>query len=187
MTRRTGFTCFGAPRVLPTTNFLAGTQLFSLRNCQILHVFQRPKRACMRGDRAAQGHTSGSRRVAIGIDSGAEIPVWPETLHSEVETHSTQQSLSGEAYWAPGDLKEPSVKNLGIRNYSIEAYGHTFTHTPNICQIRKPLLAVSGLNDKGWGVHFMSKEGAWMEHRQTSTFINFKRTGVFLQGNTGSF
>ena len=79
--------------------------------------------------------------------------------------------------WAPGDLKEPSVKNLGIRNYSIEADGHTFTHTPNICQIRKPLLAVSGLNDKGWDVHFMSKEGAWMEHRQTSTFINFKRTG----------
>ena len=69
------------------------------------------------------------------------------------------------------------MKNLGIRNYSIEADGHTFTHTPNICQIRKPLLAVSGLNDKGWDVHFMSKEGARMGHRQTSTFINFKRTG----------
>ncbi len=121
--------------------------------------------------------TSGSRRVAIGIDSGAEIPVWPETLHSEVESQSTQQSLSREAYWAPGDLKEPSVKNLGVRNYSIEVDGHAFRHMPNICHIRKPLLAVSGMNDQGWDVHFMSREGAWMEHRQTSTFINLKRTG----------
>ena len=69
------------------------------------------------------------------------------------------------------------MKSLGARNYSIEADGYTFTHTPNICQIRKPLLAVSGLNDQGWDVHFTLEEGAWMEHRQTSTFINFKRTG----------
>ena len=46
--------------------------------------------------------TSGSRRVAIRIDSGAEIPVWPETLHNEVETQSTQKSLSGEAYLGSG-------------------------------------------------------------------------------------
>ena len=45
---------------------------------------------------------SGSRRVAVGIDSGAEIPVWPETLHNKVETQSTQKSLSGEAYLGSG-------------------------------------------------------------------------------------
>ena len=49
-------------------------------------------------------------------------------------------------------------------------------HRPHICNVRRPLLAVAGLNDCGWDVYF-TLEGAWMEHRESGVIVSFKRIG----------
>ena len=33
------------------------------------------------------------------------------------------------------------------------------------------------MNDNGWDVHFMSMEGAWMEHRESGHIASFERVG----------
>ena len=43
--------------------------------------------------------------------------------------------------------------------------------------MRKPLLAVADLNDRGWDVHFMSKKGAWAQHTETDDVVTFQRVG----------
>ena len=49
-------------------------------------------------------------------------------------------------------------------------------HRPHICNVRRPLLAVSNLNDNGWDV-FFTLEGAWMENRKTNQIVSYVRLG----------
>ena len=121
------------------------------------------------------GYLSGE--ILIGVDSGAEIPVWPTTLCDQVPTIESEESRSGVRYWAPGDLYAPSIPNEGTRTLHLEAQGRERILKTNICPVRRPLLSVSWLNDKGWDVHFMSREGAWMEHRATGEITSFQRNG----------
>ena len=44
------------------------------------------------------------------------------------------------------------------------------------CAVRRPLLAVADLNDRGWDVHFMAKHGAWAEH-PSGDVVSFQRVG----------
>ena len=112
----------------------------------------------------------------MGIDPGAEISVWPSKLHDHVALEATEESKSGVMYWGPSDLTAPSIKNEGKRAYQLDVGGKTLTHRPHICNVRRPLLAVSNLNDNGWGV-MSTLEGGWMEHRATETIISFNRVG----------
>ena len=116
-------------------------------------------------------------KISIGVDSGAEISVWPLTLRSEIPLQPTEESKQGVAYWAPGDLKSPSIRNLGTREYLLKAAGQSMSHRPTICEVRRPLMSVAALNDNGWDVHFMAKNGSWAEHVQSETFLNFIRRG----------
>ena len=44
------------------------------------------------------------KTVIIGLDSGAEITLWPPRLCPEVKTEESAESRSGVKYWGPGDL-----------------------------------------------------------------------------------
>lgn len=116
-------------------------------------------------------------KISIGVDSGAEISVWPLQLRPDVPVQPTNESRQGVSYWAPGDLQGPSIKNLGTRAYKIKAGGQSMDHRPTICEVRRPLMSVAALNDNGWDVHFMNKTGSWAEHVKTGTFLNFRRRG----------
>ena len=43
--------------------------------------------------------------------------------------------------------------------------------------VRKPLLVVCDLNDKGHDVHFMASGHAWVEHSETGEITVFQRSG----------
>ena len=59
-------------------------------------------------------------RVTIGLDSGAEISVWPPELCPDVETQQSDASRSGRKYYAPGDNVLPSLPDLCSRSYRLK-------------------------------------------------------------------
>ena len=59
--------------------------------------------------------------IRVGIDSGAELSVWPTSLHPEVETEETWESKQGVAHWAPGDKKKPTIADRGVGRYRLKA------------------------------------------------------------------
>jgi len=67
----------------------------------------------------------------IGIDSGAEIPIWPNDLHAEVMIESSPESLSGVKYWGPGDIIAPSIADRGICRYIFDICGGTLIRSKN--------------------------------------------------------
>eukprot|EP00974_Lingulodinium_polyedra_P048109 4619264-Lingulodinium_polyedra.AAC.1 len=79
-------------------------------------------------------------------------------------------------YYGPGDLDRPSLANLGQRRYQIRVDGVERVMKTHVVPVRKPLLAVCDLVDKGRDVHF-TKEASYAEHRDTGERIYFVRRG----------
>ena len=117
------------------------------------------------------------RTVRIGVDSGAELSVWPEGLFAETPLVPNDDSAAGVMYWGPGDIDQPSIRDLGSRSFELLIGGKARQMKPHIAQVRKPLLAVCDLNDKGHDVHFMCDGRAWAEHRATGEVTQFERVG----------
>ena len=117
------------------------------------------------------------RTVRIGVDSGAELTVWPEKLFPEVPIEPNEESKAGVKYWAPGDIDQPTIPDLGCRSYDLLVGGEPRSVKPHVAPVRKPLLAVCDLNDKGHDVHFMHDRRAWAEHHVTKQITKFERVG----------
>ena len=118
-----------------------------------------------------------TRTVVIGVDSGAELTVWPADLLPGVPTMETAESRAGVYYWGPGDTTKPTIPDLGKRNYTMMVNGAHRNLTVHVAPVRKPLLAVADLNDKGHDVHFMADGRAWAEHKTSGAITKFRRVG----------
>ena len=117
------------------------------------------------------------RSVTIGVDSGAELSVWPEDLYDDVETKPTPESIAGVRYWGAGDREQPSIPDKGKRCYELSVNGEARKMTARVAPVRKALLAVCDLNDRGHNVHFMADGRAWAEHATTGARTPFTRRG----------
>ncbi|CAK0868056.1 unnamed protein product, partial [Prorocentrum cordatum] len=69
---------------------------------------------------SAVSYSRSDPRVTIGLDSGAEITVWPPELVPEVPTKDSPESRRGVKYYGPGDTVAPSLPNLGKRVYELD-------------------------------------------------------------------
>jgi len=115
--------------------------------------------------------------VTVGIDSGAEVSVWPRDLRPEVPMEETSQSRAGVMYYGPGDTVSPSIRNLGRRIYTGQVEGNRRTLRMNICDARRPLVAVCDMNDAGHDVHMMANGTHWAERAETGEVTRFHRRG----------
>ena len=87
------------------------------------------------------------QKIRIGVDSGAEVIVWPIHLCSHVPT--VKDKLAGTGYWAPGDHEEPSIVDQGHRCYELERRDHaSLIFHPRIAPVRGPLVSVADMNDR---------------------------------------
>ena len=118
------------------------------------------------------------RRVRIGVDSGAELIVWPSDLCPEyAELVPNDASRNGICYWAPGDLEYPSIPDEGTRTFKLLIDDEPRTISPHIAPIRKPLISVADMNDKGHDVFFPSVGSAMAMHRASGAMTRIQRTG----------
>ena len=107
-----------------------------------------------------------TKRVTLGLDSGAELTVWPPGLAPEVDALPSVESIRGVKYYGPGDTKSPSLPNLGRRRYGLDIGGFRRHANVNIVPVRKPLLAMCDLEDHGRDVYIVSGK-RWAQHRET--------------------
>ena len=135
-------------------------------------------------DTPSIGPIGEDKRVAITVDSGAELTVWPSSLcPGAAATRPSEASARGVKYWGPSDTTEPTIPDEGERTYTIKVPGGgARTIKANIAPIRKPLLAVADLNDKGHDVFFMAgRRGqpgrAYAEHVESGEVTPFIRRG----------
>ena len=77
----------------------------------------------------------------------------------------------------PGDKTEPTIPDLGSREYELVTQQGRRKVKVHVAPVRRPLLAVSQLNDKGWDCHFMANGHAWVEHSTTEEITVFERVG----------
>ena len=119
--------------------------------------------------------TTNSKLISVGIDSGAEITVWPPELAPETPTEESESRL-GVKYFGAGDKNGPTLVNHGRRRYVVKVGGLERILKAHVVPVRKPLLAVCDLLATGHDVHFTEK-GSWVEHRRTGEVINFVRRG----------
>ena len=61
------------------------------------------------------GRSDSMGRVSLGLDSGAEITVWPPGLYPQVITQGNASSRKGAKYFGPGDTTHPTLPDLGSR------------------------------------------------------------------------
>jgi len=114
------------------------------------------------------------KMVRIGVDSGAEISVWPPELVPEVPIQDSPQK--GIKYYGPGDVNGPTLENLGQRKYQLMMGTVKRVAKMNIVKVRKPLIALCDIIDHGHDVYFVDGV-AWARHRATGEIINFTRRG----------
>ena len=120
--------------------------------------------------------TEKPKLISVGIDSGAEITVWPPELAPETPTEESDESRSGVKHFCPGDKNGPTLVNLGRRRFTIKVGGIKRILKAHVVPVRRPLQAVCDLLATGHDVHFTA-EGSWAKHRTTGDVINFVRRG----------
>ena len=101
--------------------------------------------------------TTNSKLISVGIDSGAEITVWPPELAPETPTEESDESRVGVKYFGPGDKNGPTLVNHGRRRYVVKVGGLERILKAHVVPVRKPLLAVCDLLATGHDVHFTAK------------------------------
>ena len=80
---------------------------------------------------------SQNRRVRLGVDSGAELTVWPSDLFPEMAPlQPNDASRKGVCYWAPGDLEHPSIPDEGTRVFHLNVAGEQRVLSPHNAPVR---------------------------------------------------
>ena len=83
----------------------------------------------------------------------------------------------GVCYWAPGDLEHPSIPDEGTRVYHLKVVGEQRTLAPHIAPVRKPLISVADMNDKGHDVIFSRGGQAVAVHRESGAVTCITHVG----------
>ena len=122
----------------------------------------------------------GPRKVSIGVDSGAGVTIWPKSLCSDYPTRASEASKAGVQYAGAG-AGSRAIKNEGERVMKLQlAGGDQRAMRTAVGEVRKPLLAVSGMVDAGHDVHFLASGESFAVHKETGTITKFvRRRGVF--------
>ena len=120
--------------------------------------------------------------MKVGVDSCAGISVLPSTMCQDYPLESSAQSRAGVEYYPAG--VNTSVKDLGNRTLSCNVEGSARRMRFHVCEVRKPLLAVSAMVDAGHDVHF-SKDGSYAYHRGTQECTRISReNGIYVMEAT---
>ena len=113
------------------------------------------------------------------IDSGAGISVWPRDLCNDGRpTKPTAESLAGVGY-APAGAQSTLIRDEGQRNFvMVDRNGQRTQINPRIAGVRKPLVSVADLNDRGFDVVFPAtsrRTAAYARHIDGTTTLTFDR------------
>ena len=115
--------------------------------------------------------------VTMGLDSGAEVTVWPPELFPQVATEESPESRRGVKYFGPGDRETPSLPNLGRRRYDLKIGDLKRSANVNVVPVRKPLLAMCSVMDAGHDLHFECGGRCYAKHTRTGEEIEIRRRG----------
>ena len=110
--------------------------------------------------------------LKVGVDSCAGISVLPHTLCTDYPLEETEQSRAGTEYFPAG--VGTSIKDLGNRTLHCDMDGKARRMRFHVCEVRKPLVAVSAMVDAGHDVHF-SKSGSYAHHHGTKEYTKTSR------------
>ena len=122
------------------------------------------------------GRSDSEGRVSLGLDSGAEVTVWPPDLYPQVITQENASSRKGIKYFGPGDTKHPTLPDLGSRRYELDIGGVKRFANVHVAPVRKPLLALCDLEDHGHDIFFVGGK-RWAKHRVSGEVIPIQRRG----------
>ncbi len=123
-------------------------------------------------------------RVMLGVDSGAGVSVWPTKLCDDYPTRQTAASRSGTSY-ASAQAGSSAIVNRGERTLELHVGSEARAFKAQVCDVRKPLLSVSEMNDAGHDVHFLTATAtsagrAFAVHNVSGQITPFVRSkGVF--------
>ena len=100
--------------------------------------------------------TAAGEIVSIGVDSCAGTTVWPNELCDDTPTEASPSSRAGRQF-VPASKDGPRLPDRGRRKYVLKdrSNGTLRSINVNVTDVKKPLLAVADLNDKGYDVHFL--------------------------------
>jgi hypothetical protein len=120
------------------------------------------------------------RRVRLGIDSGAAVTVWPTKLCDDYPTEATRESTSGVKYF-PAGAGSSGISGRGSRKYRMmDKFGQDVSMTVHVADVRKPLVSVADINDKGLDVILPADGNARIVDNKTGKEITIERSnGVF--------
>ena len=121
--------------------------------------------------------------MRVGVDSCAGVSVWPKDLCDDVVTEETAESRAGVGY-LPAGAGSAGIRDLGRRAYKLRTIsdGRVRDSRFRVAEVRKPLLAVSEMNDAGLDVHFYAdpKKGAFAVSSTSGEILKLERNrGVF--------
>jgi hypothetical protein len=125
---------------------------------------------------SAVSYSRSDPRVTIGLDSGAEITVWPPELVLEIPTEDSPESRRGVKYYCPGGTVAPSLPNLGERVYESDIGGVRRHANVQIVPVRKPLSAQCDFEDHGHDVFFVDGR-RWARRRESGEVLEMHRRG----------
>ena len=117
------------------------------------------------------------KRVRIGVDSGAGVTAWPRDLCDDYPTRATPESRAGFEY-VPAGKGSKGITDLGERVYDLTSdSGQRMNMKVHVCDVRKPLLSVAEMNDRGLDVHFYAdkSKGAFCEHPSSGARASIER------------
>ena len=118
---------------------------------------------------------SGQRRVRIGVDSGAGVTVWPSGLCDDYPTIATPESRAGVQYM-PAGAGSKGITDEGKRTYKLkDGDGQDLEMNVHVANVRKPLLSVAEVNDRGLDVLFRTGAAAVIRNPQTGQEVELKR------------
>ena len=111
------------------------------------------------------------QKVAIQIDSGADIPVWPPALCDDYPTYPNPNSERGAIYAAAGDLDKPTLKDQGSRHIMMRFKDYQGQPVErgaevHIVDVSKPLMSLAHMNSMGHDFHAMADGTAWRSERK---------------------
>ena len=116
--------------------------------------------------------------VAIGIDSGAAVTVWPSGWNKDYPLQKTQKT--GTKYATAG-AGAAAVVNEGERTLIMKTHDGTRRGAKvQVANVRKPLMSVADMVDAGQDIHFLASGQSYALHRETGQVTYFqRRRGVF--------
>ena len=114
-----------------------------------------------------------TRKVTIGVDSGAAASVWPRNLCKDYPTKRTEKT--GLKYATAGKGSKHLVNEGERKIQLLMPDGSVRGARMQVTDVRKPLMSVADMVDAGQDVHFLASGQSYAVHRETGTVTKFTR------------